>query len=125
METVTVTNLSHTLDLSVNLLSVSSLTAKGALVAVDIEKCTIYLEGKELATAIKAGSLYNLVIAGSYSRAYLGKTGKATEKIWHCSMAHPGDQKMRKLMQRSTGIEIQDSTPSTQPPVCKSCILGK
>ena len=106
METATVTNILHTPDLSANLLSVSSLTAKGALVAFDVEKCTIYLEGKELATAIKAGSLYNLVIAGSYSRAYLGKTGKATEKIWHCRMAHLGEQNMRKLMQMSTGIEI-------------------
>ena len=123
--TVTVTNVLHTPELSANLLSVSSLTAKGAEIQFSAKQCSIYLKGVELETASRTGSLYNLQLAKTSCKANVAST-EATMELWHRRLAHLGADNVKKLVPRSTGINLQlESSSTADSSTCQGCVFGK
>lgn len=107
-------------DLTVNLISVSTLAEKGFKFIFDNNGCDIIKNGKVVLHARKVGRIYRLQSVGS-----VNLTTSSTSKdmmLWHQRLGHLNFDSLASLRKVANDIDFQ---MTTQKQACDVCLKGK
>lgn len=119
---ITVNNVLHVPDLSVNLLSISQIVSKGYTVVFDKSGCEVLDEnGEVIATGEHINNMFKLHIPRTSEKQCC--VGTVTSDIWHQRLAHLNTIDLSKLKNHlATGISFTDKKNQL---ACVPCLKGK
>ena len=106
------------------LLSITSMTEKGAIVKFEDDTCTLLMNSKSYSFGRRYGKLWRLNSVDVHCN--YGCSAEKTLELWHYRLGHLNFNDLNMLIKNGMvkGLTL-DIDAKTANGVCESCIVGK
>ena len=113
-------------DIKKKLLSLSTVTERGATVKLNKENCTIIIDGKMLSIGHRDGKLYRLNTDKNNTACGYSLEGESSNmQLWHFRYGHLSYNNLKHLKEASMVNGLQFSSKDNADSFCEGCAKGK